>query len=1075
MRADLLTKNQDEKYGHFSSDTDDIREREANASGQGSSIYNGTKLRGSEADSERGRSEVDSAVLRDSENHGNFVKKIDPPVVYNDKPAKLRQLLTSKKLRGKSSLLTVIVLLFGGGGFLSTLLAPSAAIIQLKEVFTQSLNDQLKAVDSRSASIMRAKFKSTTTGSCGVIKIKCDFAKMSENQARAFEARDKRFKIELADVSDGKGKIGKITFTDDGKPPVEITDAKQFSGLLNENQAFRSAWGSIYSVPFESVSDPKAREVIRDREKATKNVALTGENDEERQKKLNQVATTGETIDTKNIVKNTDKNGNTTYTDENGRTYTQAQYDEAVKSGDRISQITKAGGQNSIINNNLSRAFTADMVGENVCTTYNFMRHVSAMAKLVKKQQAIRFALALVLTMADKIKAGDATEDEVNFAGNNIMKAQPDKKVVDDSKLSTASDGSIPLASDPEAGATGLDAPSYRMAAYGDVPTLSSRAAKFTLTGGSVAVIDSITTNVARVVNGGNPDPKQVSKKCGYIQSPLVRVGALGLGIVAGVMTFGTWQIAGMAASVGFSLAQPSLEAAAGDMAAGNAFTDLFGIDSVDATYVGTAGVTGDIGEGRGMLPVTGEEGIEYINGNKQVLNTYIQDQRYMARITPFDLSNRYSFFGSMLFSVTPALLKSRASTSSAMLQMASLIPTTFASIMQPAKAMAAQNSYFNSCPDPMYKAMGIKAGPFCEVRHYMPANSLNLDPLENAQWMSDTGNIDPNSDIGSATDNGQDWNYVKYLAECANRTVGWGENQEENSGDGSDCFKPEYEPLNMHFRAYTMDLSINNGMKDGNTNTTPSGGDKGIIALDPGHSVQDINDRDATTGAILSDYPNGKEVDDVWDVAMRVKAKLEQEGYTVKMLRNSKDERVNFQERAERAKGSQLVISIHTTPSGGSQVGAQFVGGYRSANGKTLEFQNASTAAKSQMYAQAMATARTEKEGTTVDVRNFNFDGRGGDIASGNLPWVQLLSPDTPWIYNEIEPTDGGGGVYGISEAAKNKYVDGIVAGIEASGITKDTTPSTGTAISARIYNPIVSLQNFFGTVFRMIHGGKA
>lgn len=820
MRADELTRNQDEKYGHFSLDTS----KSSDSDGQ-SSFYRGSKLgsdRGrKEAGLGRGQSEVDNEVLRSRENEGNFVKRIDPPVMHGGKPAQLWQLLTSKKARGKSSLFVVLVLLFGGGGFLSTLLAPSAAILQLKEVFTSSLNDQLKAMDNESAKIMKAKFKATTTGSCGVVKIKCQFAEMTDAQAKEFEARsNNRIKINLVDIGDGEGKkIGNMVYTEDGKKPITIDDPKQFSTLLKDNDGFRSTWSTVYNLAYEGTSDPKAREVIRDKEKASKNVALTGEDDEERQKKLNSVVTNGESVDAKTLTKKTDKDGNTTYTDEAGHTYTQAQYDDIVKSGNTIGDIVEAGGQNGLI----SRA--AKIVGitgavDNVCTVWNTMRHVSSMAKIIKKQQAIRFALALVLTMADKIKSGDAKEEEVNFAGNNIMTEQPSKKVIDDSKLNQASNGTIPETDDPEAGGSGLNAPSYNAAAYGDVPTLSSRAEKFSLSAGSVAILDSIITGVATAVNAGNPNPKEVSKKCGYVQNNFVRIGSLGIGIVAGVATFGLWQIAGTTASVAFSLAQPSLEAAAGDMVAGNVFKDIYGMDSVDATYVGTASVLGDIGEARGMLPVNNDEGVQYIEGNSQTLQTYIKDQQYLARATPFDISNRYSFLGSMLFSATPTLLTSQSNMSTAMMNIASMIPTTFAHISQPVGAAAVNSKYFESCADSTYQAMGIKAGLFCVVRHYWPQNSANLDPLENAQWMADTGNIDPDSDTGAATDNGQSWNYVKYLAECTNRSAGWGENQEENSGDGSECLSAENEPLNMHFRAYTMHLSINSGMRDGNTNT---------------------------------------------------------------------------------------------------------------------------------------------------------------------------------------------------------------------------------------------------------------
>lgn len=219
-----------------------------------------------------------------------------------------------------------------------------------------------------------------------------------------------------------------------------------------------------------------------------------------------------------------------------------------------------------------------------------------------------------------------------------------------------------------------------------------------------------------------------------------------------------------------------------------------------------------------------------------------------------------------------------------------------------------------------------------------------------------------------------------------------------------------------------------------------------GTIALDPGHSAEDILDKDLTTGAALKDYPNGPELADMWDIANRVKAKLEQEGYTVKMLRSSINERVNFRERADRARGSSMAISIHSTPLGGSTVSPQFVGGFRvnDANGKQLVFQNSETATKSQACANQMARARSEKEGGGVVVKNLSFEGRQADgLAGGDLPWVMLLSPDTPWVYNEMQPSDGGGGANGMSETAKNKYTEGIVAGIKACNLPKGTGSS--------------------------------
>lgn len=814
MRADKLTENQDRKFGHFS--PGQLLDREDAGTPTPQSFYTGTGLHGNHTYQEsgigRGQSEIHNDVIKQGEETGSFVKQLGTPAARQSSPSNRWRLPKMKNVRQKSAAVAIVVGLLGGGGFLATEWIPAAAPLQLKEVFSSFTNYQQKAVDSRMVSVMRAKFKSSdetcTSAACK------EFAGMTEDEAKNLESRNRDIKINLTDVTDGSGKIDSITLAEDGKAAIVADSADKFSTLINDNQSFRSAWSTVYNTNYESVSDPKARETFV-KDKATKNMNIDGENDEERQKKLNEIVTSGDDSGAKTLTKVTDKDGNTTYVDETtGEELTQSEYDQLVKDGNNLADIGKAGGLSAVLDGTLPRALTADQAGEAVCTTWNMTQRVSALAKTVKKVKAIRYALALVLTLADKIKAGDATEDEVNFSGSTIMAEQSDKPVVDDSKLASTTNGSVPMVKNPQSGGNGLNAESYNMAAYGDVEPLSSRASKFILTAGSVTVLDTITSAVAKIVNGGNPDPKAISQKCGYLQSNLVRVGALGLGIIAGVATFGTWQIVGTAASAAWSIAQPSIEAAAADILSGDLFTDISGMDSVDATYVGTASLMGDIAQSRGMIPVTNQEGEDYINSNTQSMDAYEQDQRYLARATPFDSSNRYSFLGSLLFAMTPTILESRSNVSIAMMHMASMIPTAFTNFFQTAKADTGMpDAFFHSCPDQTNKAKGIEAGPYCEMLYMMPKNSLDLGSVETFNWMVGSGNID--KDTKEVKDNGQAWNYAKYLQECPNRTMPWGSNEEENEGDGTDCYSQANEPLNKYFRAYTIDQSVDTGIKD--------------------------------------------------------------------------------------------------------------------------------------------------------------------------------------------------------------------------------------------------------------------
>jgi murein DD-endopeptidase MepM/ murein hydrolase activator NlpD len=822
----------------------------------------------------RGSSDVAGAVLGENESSGNgFVKKIDPPVMHNGAPAKIKQLFTSKKLRGKSSLITVLLLLFGGGGFLTIFFTPSLVLVQMKEVFTQSLNDQLHAVDSRSASVMRAKMKTVTKGSCGVVKIKCKFATMSDTQVKNFEKNNSGVKITRnmeKGFGSSRGAVEKITFTDDTGAVKEITSAEQLTQELKENPKFKSVWSKGYNPKFAALSDSVVKKVLRNA-KASKAGAPKGNTDEERQKSLNDTVGGLEETNSQTLRTVKDKDGNDVVVDEDGNPVNADQQKAMTEQSDRISGYEKAGGVMGTLN---AVGKGVNVVGavDTSCTVFNTARFVSALAKVKKKYQAIRFALAAILTPADMIKSGDADEGTVNYLGSLAMATEPDTQVLDESKITEAGSASNPpMIKNPEAGGSAPDSPGYKSDAYGDVPKLNTRASRFKLGGGGpTAILDGVITGFARVINGGDPNPKQVSKKCKYVQNPAVRIGGFALGIIAGIGSFGIWTAVQMAGSVAASLALPLMESEIADTMAGNSFKDLSKMDFGDGGHVGSAAFLGDIAENRGMEPVTTDkipDAMKYLGENKQANEEHNQQESYLARATPFDINNRFSFLGSIRFAVLPAIQSSKTSASMAMMNMASMIPMSFTNALQPsAGAASVSDAYFRSCNDQMYQASGIAAGPFCEVRHWMSDKEMSMDSLDNAQWMADSGNIDPDSDTGEAKDNSQPWNYVKYLDECAHRTSGWGEDQEENSGDGTECYSPENQELNEHFRVYTMDLSVNNSMDEEDQPAAPgtagsADASKGVVG--PNGWVFPTSAADMITGGYkTTNRPDHKGVD---------------------------------------------------------------------------------------------------------------------------------------------------------------------------------------------------------------------
>jgi N-acetylmuramoyl-L-alanine amidase len=223
-------------------------------------------------------------------------------------------------------------------------------------------------------------------------------------------------------------------------------------------------------------------------------------------------------------------------------------------------------------------------------------------------------------------------------------------------------------------------------------------------------------------------------------------------------------------------------------------------------------------------------------------------------------------------------------------------------------------------------------------------------------------------------------------------------------------------------------------------TGNAAGAGGKPVIVLDPGHSGTSGERIDPATGILDHDYPNVPEIQEMFDVAQKIKQKLEADGYTVIMTKNAVNDSVSHRGRADIANNAHaaLAVSIHDDhgqSSSFAQVFAQRVGLYREYNGKKFAFSNSDVAAKSQQYAQAMVEGRSAGEGHSVTLTDNNFNGRAG-LAAGNLALVQLFA-NVPWVYNEI----GASG--GLDTA---KYAQGIAAGIEKA-IPAKGAPQSGQA----------------------------
>jgi hypothetical protein len=722
-------------------------------------------------------------------------------------------------IRQRSSLVVILFLLFGGGRATTFFLAPGMAIVHLKEVLVGNLNDQLAAVDKRAAVLLRSKMQEATKGSCGLVKIHCRFNSMTDAQAEKF--RKAGIEVERKTTSGFGGKRGQITsmkFLDEhGNVLEEVKDPKQLQEAMARNLDFKEAVTlKGFNAKIKTLNDA-IMDKVTTKNKTSKANKLEGNNKDEIQKSLDDSIAGKAVPDAKSLTPHKNEKGEITgYTDEKGTPYTVEEVDQMKQIAASIDANGKIGSKGMVdkLKSGAVRGISAIGYATTACRIYTTSRAVAALAKVKEKMQLIRFAMTMVLTPADMIKAGAATDVMTEFVGDNITATTPEKKVVDESKWSQAgSADNPPMITDPDAGKNATDSPGVAAAAYDEVPKLNARAQRFKLGGALSGALTDVNRAIATVVNGGNPDPKQVSQKCHTVDNQFVQLGAFAAGIGLGVFSFGVFTGLSIAGSGALEFATPYLESWLADIMAGNITKGISGVDTGDAAYVGTSALLGDVAQARGMKPLDSSEAMNYLAMNQDTENEYARLETREAASTPFDIYNQYSFMGSIARSFLPYTTTASHSLATMGLNVTGVFSAAFATLTPQTHALSADR--FKQCDDPGYQTVGIEADVFCNVRYGMTQQELNMDPLANADWMAATGNIDPESEDGVAVDNKQSWNYVKFLKECVNRTAGWGEEGSADEGDGSDCRDPQKEPMNMHFRVYTMDQGIDKAMDE--------------------------------------------------------------------------------------------------------------------------------------------------------------------------------------------------------------------------------------------------------------------
>ena len=751
---------------------------------------------------------------------------------YTGKGANESTKLDLKGFTKQKGPLGLIITLFLGGGVIGGgLLTPGIGIVQMKEMFAKDLNDQLGAQTIRSNHLLRTKLNNSSAAFsvCGSkVQIRCKFSSMSKREINKF----KKAGFEVESKPAGTGALGREKITAMKSPSGEVINNP--ADILNSRDIeTKSAIRRAYNPRFMGLFDKVAVNTLG-RLGASKNAKVTGATDTERDKSVTSQTKGAQGLNadgTRPIQ--TDADGNQYVIDDKGNKVlsTDPNFEKLStenvnsKLSTDVKESTKVSGSTATKSVLKSGAKGVSILGaaDTACTVYNTARAVSAAAKAERALQLARFAM-IYLSVADKIKAGKATPEEVEYLGKKLTATDSNKTIKDETSIKGgefSSDKSkyttnINEKPNPFYGKNAFDSPGYKVAAYNEAPKLTSRSSQYMVGGALVGTLSSVISAVNNIVG----DPKNECKK---IQSWWMRtIGVVG-GLIAAAGSFGASAYVSIGVSIAIGFALPFLTAALADIIAGNVVNGgTSGVDAGDAIFAGSATVMGGIAMSRGMKPAKKSELQTYLAATEGTKRDLIAVETYDAKGTPFDAYNQYSMLGSVVSSLYPTAQSISNNPSSAVSSIPRFVFSTLHSSLNP-RANADSTSFnpdrFSQCNDDTYKDLGIDADVFCNPRYVMSNKELSMDPVANLNWMISNSHID--EDTGEAKSD----NYKKWVKNCAERQDGWGEagdQQGENGSRGNECLDNggEYDNETLsHFRVYRMDSGTLDGMEDGPQN----------------------------------------------------------------------------------------------------------------------------------------------------------------------------------------------------------------------------------------------------------------
>lgn len=732
-------------------------------------------------------SATDSRDINDLENNGSWINNTTNQFGKRKNTSSNVKARFSK-LKKTSPLIVIITIIFGAGLGMSVFLSPGLLLVHIKETLTNRLDDASPALSIRTNKMLLNKLKSVedsfSESSEGKCNIRCKFGSMSETMKRNFE--DKGFKVE-GEEKFGRYSVTKITFPDGDS----VKTGEEFKSAMNDTSkalAFKEVFNSKTAYFLNS----KFGSVLKEKFGLDKLSKLYGD-------------TKDKVIEA--LRKSFGLNGDKESDDSTMKLPDEEKISEGY--GEKYKALKEA------ISGSSAKIDKITGVAGLVCTGYDISKGITYAVKIGKIASYVAFAMTF-LNAADQIKAGDAKPAVISQLGDQLTQLDSN-------------------------GESATDSVGYKMAAYGDSGSLSSKNEEYSLSLASSGAAISTLSQISSIVSSGGSASLSIAQKaCGVASNEAAQVATtcsddLLAFATASIGSGGTLTVPAAAGAVVACTLKIVISNAVLSTAIGAALKAIIpvivknvipvldentiGEAAGDVIYSGSAQILGGSAASYGLKAGNKSEIEQYALDTASINQQNDKIAYYEARKTPFDIYNQYSFLGSIANSINLSSLY-KATPSSFVSSIFSLLPESLSTLTDNIYAdTASKANQYGKCTDSGLQSLGIDADAFCNSSYVMSDKEMNADIGTVTQYMIDNKFVD--EDSGEATA-GTD--YQKYIQYCSDRTDPLGETQMSISdadyswGIGYNCELSDSSTIGQempYFRTYTMDKAINSTMDE--------------------------------------------------------------------------------------------------------------------------------------------------------------------------------------------------------------------------------------------------------------------